>query len=329
MRKASPPRKKKNAGRWLLLVHQLPAKPAYLRVKVWRRLQDLGAVAVKNSVYVLPSGDQSLEDFQWLLQEIERCGGEGMVCEAELVDGLRDEQVRALFDAARDNDYAQLTKELRSVKGQRRAKGQPDLKLQLDRLRQRFDAIAARDFFGATGRMTVEGLLSELERRADAERNAKAPQLTEDAHPVKSLKGRTWVTRQGVFVDRIACAWLIRRFIDEKATFRFVQEKTYRHNPGELRFDMFKGEFTHQGDKCSFEVLVDALPGKGDSALKAIGEIVHDIDLKDEKFGRDETMGVAHVLSGICASHGQDETRIARGSAVFDDMYAQFRTRKR
>src|SRR5437868_14334817 len=87
-------------GRWLLLVHQLPAKPAYLRVKVWRRLQTLGAVTVKNSVYVLPASEQTQEDFEWLLKEVIESGGEGMICEARLVDGLSDTDVRDLFNNA-------------------------------------------------------------------------------------------------------------------------------------------------------------------------------------------------------------------------------------
>src|ERR687883_521577 len=96
------------SDRWLLLVHQLPAKPAYLRVKVWRRLQALGAVAVKNAVYALPATAGAQEDFEWLLREIASGGGEAFVCEARLVDGLTDRQGPAPFDRARDADYEEL-----------------------------------------------------------------------------------------------------------------------------------------------------------------------------------------------------------------------------
>src|SRR6516162_3360456 len=91
--------------RWLLLIHQLPTKPAYFRVKIWRRLQDIGAVAVKSTVYALPANPETQEDFEWLLKEIVEGGGEAMVCEARLIDGLSDAQARALFDTARDEDY--------------------------------------------------------------------------------------------------------------------------------------------------------------------------------------------------------------------------------
>src|SRR6476659_11095690 len=99
------------AHSWLLLIHQLPAKPAYLRVKIWRRLQSMGAVAVKNAVHALPMSEGSQEDFEWLLREIVEGGGEAFLCEARLIDGLSDEEVRGLFDKARDADYGEIVKE--------------------------------------------------------------------------------------------------------------------------------------------------------------------------------------------------------------------------
>src|SRR5258708_39442479 len=102
-------------ARWLLLIHQLPPKPNYFRVKVWRRLQRLGAVAIKNSVYVLPRSDQTYEDFEWVLREIVKDGGDASICEARFVEGLSDGQVEALFHAAREADYAQLAEKLRRL----------------------------------------------------------------------------------------------------------------------------------------------------------------------------------------------------------------------
>ena len=315
---------------WLLLVHQLPAKPPYLRVKVWRRLQGLGAVSVKNSVYALPANDQSLEDFQWLLREIEQGGGEGMICEASLVDGLGDLDVRALFEAARDAEYSEIAKEARELAadlGRPDGNREPaDVKGKLARMRRRYAEVSAIDFFGATGRMTVEALLSDLEGRLDDERQGESVMQAAASVAPESLVGRTWVTRQGVHIDRIACAWLVRRFIDPEARFKFVQAKDYDAGPGELRFDMFRGEFTHVGDRCSFEVLLERI-GCEDPALQAIAEIVHDIDLKDGKFCREQTAGIAHVIAGVCASQSDDMARIERGSAILDDTYQSFRTK--
>jgi len=133
-----------------------------------------------------------------------------------------------------------------------------------------------------------------------------------------------WITREKAKVDRVACPWLIRKFIDPDAGLKFVPAKGYVPDKNELRFDMFDAEFTHQGDRCSFEVLL-AHCGLDDPALEAIAEIVHDIDLKDEKFGREETAGIKTLINGICTETHEDEERIARGSAIFDNLYAVFR----
>ena len=154
--------------------------------------------------------------------------------------------------------------------------------------------------------------------------------MTEERTPSQEamrLKGRTWVTRTGVYVDRIACAWLIRRFIDPSATIRFAPGKGYEPKEGELRFDMFEGEFTHEGDRCSFEVLL-VRAGLNDPALRTIAEIVHDIDLKDAKFGREETAGIAHLITGIATANADDEGRIAQGAPVFDNLYQYFRSKR-
>jgi hypothetical protein len=143
----------------------------------------------------------------------------------------------------------------------------------------------------------------------------------------ESLKGRLWVTRRGVYVDRIASAWLIQRFIDPDARFKFVAAKGYEPEQGELRFDMFDGEFTHEGDRCTFEVLLARME-LTDPALIAIGQIVHDIDLKDGKYGRDEAGGIARLVEGIAVANQDDRQRIERGSVIFNDLYEVFRRKR-
>jgi hypothetical protein len=235
---------------WLLLIHQVPPKPDYLRVKVRRRLQKLGAMPLKNSVYVLPETEEHLEDFQWLANEIIGDGGEATICSATFLSGVADEELNSMF---------------------------------------------------ATPTSTV-------------------PAIRRSERPA----GATWVTRAGVFIDRIASAWLIRRCIDPGAKFKFVPGRRYRPEPGELRFDMYEGEYTHVGDRCTFETLLVAF-GLDDAALAAIAEIVHDIDCKDQKFGRVEAPGVLMVLQGIAHSTDDDHERIAKGSAILDGLYEQLR----
>jgi hypothetical protein len=132
------------------------------------------------------------------------------------------------------------------------------------------------------------------------------------------------VTRKGIYVDRMASAWFIRRFVDPGARFKFVPPKGYKPVSGELRFDMFEAEFTHEGDRCTLEVLIERV-GRQDPALNRIAEIVHDIDLKDSKFGRHETPGIEQVIAGIAMAHKDDEARLNRSSAVFDDLYEYFK----
>src|SRR5437868_5081675 len=190
---------------WLLLIHQIPAKPAYLRVKIWRRLQGIGAVAVKNAVHALPMNEETQEDFEWLLREIVEGGGEAFLCEARLIDGLSDDDVRSLFDKARDADYGEIVKGARSLAKSLakslRPKAKPETlaehRAQAARLRKRLAEVVAIDFFGAIGRETAEGLLSSVETRLN-EDGPVASKGNEDsrAADLGELRSRTWVTRQ-------------------------------------------------------------------------------------------------------------------------------------
>lgn len=307
--------KKTASGRWLLLFHQIPPKPDYFRVKVWRRLQRIGAVPVKNSVWVLPYSDQAVEDFRWLLQEIEEGGGQGSVCRGDFVDGLGDRDVEALFQKARAADYSELAREAKSL--WRKA-----LPGEVARLGHRLAEIAAIDYFGASDRKAADRAMARLEVRL---RVAEPRGARTAGAGVGSgrRRGRTWVTRRGVFVDRIASAWLIRQFIDTEARFKFVAPEGYTPRKGELRFDMFEAEYTHEGDRCTFETLVRRFRLR-DPTLRTIGEIVHDIDFKDTKFGHAETPGVERLLAGIARKHALDTTRLQRGAAVFDSLYQSF-----
>ncbi len=319
-------------GKWLILIHQIPTKPAYFRVKIWRRLQSLGAVAIKNSVYVIPENEETLEDFQWVLREIVQGGGEASICAANFIEGLTDDQIEALFQAARDADYAQITEDIRNVldfapvsASAITDEDKATLEVNLNRVRKRFSSVSSIDFFGAPGRKAAQTLIKRLEDRLkEAEKESEYTKNQIEKPDLAKLRGRTWVTRKGVFVDRIACAWLIRRFIDPEAKFRFVSSKGYRPKTGEVRFDMFEGEFSHERDRCSFEVLVKQFLAF-DLALKEIGEIIHDLDFKDSKFNKNETAGIGGLLIGISSAHETDEARLERGRAIFDGLYEYFR----
>jgi hypothetical protein len=305
---------------WLLLTHHLPPSPAYFRVRIRRRLAAIGAVPVRNAVYALPANDATREDFEWLLREIVADGGEATLCEAAFIDGATDARLRVAFDAERSAAYEAIVEETDRLR--RESIDRADARSILEALKRSLAAAQARDFFRARGRAEAEDAVSilEMELSSQAEEDA----MPGDEHTIEQVSGRTWVTRRGVRVDRIASGCLIRRFVDPEARFRFVDPDGYGLEAGELRFDMFEGEFTHQGDRCTFEVLLGH-SGLTDPALLAIGEIIHDIDLKEERFGRAETAGVASMVHGITATIEQDPERLRRGGEMLDSLYAHFR----
>jgi hypothetical protein len=319
-----------HASRWLLLIHQLPKDPAYVRVKIGRRLARLGAIALKNSVYVLPKTDSTSEDFEWVRQEIVQVSGDATVVEAQLVAGVTDTEIEGKFREAKDVEYAELARELRALQAEaigrrKRALTEEErLRLQSEvaKHENKLKDLRTTDFFGASGCQAVEGLLHELRAKA------APPEVAPKAQPAQlPARGRTWVTRAGVHVDRIASAWLIRRFIDPEARFKLVPPKGYVPQPEELRFDMFEAEYSHEGELCTFEVLclrfeLD-VPG-----LRAIAELVHDIDIKDAKHRRAEVAGLAAVIAGLALLHRDDEVRLARGAELFEALLTYF-ARKR
>jgi hypothetical protein len=318
-------------ARWLLLFHQIPPDPAYLRVKIGRRLARIGAVGLKNSVYVLPLSDAALEDAHWVVQEISGGGGDATLCEARFIEGLTDREVERRFQAARDEDYAELGREARELAkttrkpARPRHEGRAKLEADIARLEKRLEEIASIDFFQAPGREAAVGLVQALRARLapDDEPEISAAEIESKDRYIH----RTWVTRTGVHVDRIASAWLVRRFVDAAAKFKFVPAKGYKPRADEVRFDMFEAEFTHEGDRCTFEVLVERLSIR-DAGVSAIAEIIHDIDLKDARYERSETPGVAAAIAGLCQVHREDDARLEHGFAVLDGLHRYFSRRK-
>jgi len=317
------------AAAWAVLIHHVPPTPGYLRAKVGRRLSDLGAVPLKRAAYFLPWSEEAIEDLHWLRREIVDAGGEAWVMRSAFLGGISDEQAREAFRVARAHDYRELSTEVRLLLDAVR-KGDRDgesLGPDRGRLEKRLAAIRLIDFFGAPGRQETETLMKALERRVTPEvRTVKTKTRKDDALP--SRQARRWMTRPGVRVDRMASAWLIRRFIDPAATFLFA---TAGEPPPQdvLRFDMYEGDFTHDGDLCTFEVLLRREVKLRDRALAAIAEMVHDLDVKDEKYQRPETAGLAAMLEGIIARHGDDLARFAESAIVFESLYQHFKSRGR
>lgn len=319
------------APRWLLLTHQLPNEPSNLRVKVWRKLQALGAMAVKSSIYALPDRASTREDFEWLRKEIVQSGGDATVFSADSVSEKNDEEMVKSFQQARGKDYAELTEGAGSFNekaqaaldgGHLKADALERLEKSWAELQSERDRIAKIDFFGAPARRPAEQELRAGHALLTRARSASVRRPPEPPPPVslKDVKGRTWVTRKSPHIDRLASAWLVRRFVDPKARFKFVAPP-YEARANEVRYDMADAEFTHFGDWCTFETLIHRLK-LADPALAALAEIVHDVDLKDRKFGRPEAAGIALAIRGACQRQSEDQARLEAGIEFFEGVYA-------
>ena len=314
---------------WLVLIRQLPPQPNALRVKIWRRLNRLGAAAIKQSAYVMPLSVQFREDLSWTLKEIRGGGGDRSLSEVRFVEGLTDDQIVSLFQKARKADYEKIIQDANLLLAEWSDDAidlrDPAVKAsaQVNKLHRRLDDAIQIDFFRSSERGTAEMLIKDLEARLSGNPSAPDPAGSTS----EEFKGKTWVTRKDPFVDRIACGWLIRRFVDEKANFKYVDTNAYTPNQGELRFDMFEAEFTHEGGQCSFEV-VTRLLGLQDEGLTALAQVGHDIDLKDNKYGRAETEGLCALLTGLAASQPDDDTRMNLGIQRIENLYAYFSRQK-
>ena len=315
---------------WILLIHQLPPHPTNLRVRIWRKLQKLGAVAVKNSVYVLPFTEKTHEDFQWLKQEINGEGGEATVFRAGAVEGATDREIVTLFCKTRDEEYAQVVGELDGLTGaireQRRgghlsAGRISHYETELDKLHQELERIVVTDFFNASGRAAAIAAYERCQKalRASHGKPAQADVNKGAAVNLAAYLGRRWLTRRNLFIDRLAAIWLIKRFIDAKARFFFVVEGETVE--GAIGFDLYGGEFTHRGEDCTFETMIKHFGLNEDPGLQGLAEIVHDIDLKDNKFNRSEAAGLGAVIRGLAESLKDDRKLTQQTEPIFDGLY--------
>jgi hypothetical protein len=273
---------------------------------------------------VLPARDDCLEDLQWIAQEAVAGGGEACICRAAFAGGLSAAQLADRFRDQAAARYEPVKAELDSVLQKvRQRRGAPpgDLGARLMKLRKQLRDIGRTDFFESTAGREVQTMMKAIEE-AQA-RHTSRRQTSAGRTSRGDLVGRIWVTRRDPKIDRLATAWLIRRFIDPAARFRFVDPTGGTVHAGELTFDMVGAAFGHEGDRCTFETMLVRL-GVSDPALRQIGEIVHDIDLKDARFGRPEAAGVQQMIRGLRQSYPDSDARIAAATPAFDALYASF-----
>jgi hypothetical protein len=305
---------------FLLLIVSLPPSPSSLRVRVWRRLRALGAVALKRTVYLLPDTPDNYEQFQWLGQEIQRERGETILLRVDQIENMSPTDIVRLFHEARDPEYRQLAaryRKLMQTLERKSAAASARVDRDLAQLQKDFQKLRELDFFDAPGRAEVERLREAIDmRKRPAEEPTRRDKPTLD---LRTLRGRRWITRPRPHVDRIASAWLIRRFIDPEATFLFAAPPDFP--PDAIPFDTPGAELSHFGNDCTFETLVKRA-GLRDRRLTHLAEIIHEADLRDGKFPRDEARGIDLAIRGFLAAHPDDHEVLTHGLALFEGLYA-------
>lgn len=317
------------ARRWLLFVHQLPASPSNLRVRTWRRLQQLGAIPVKQAVYALPDTAATREDFEWLKAEVTGAGGDATVFAADNVDTFSDDALVDEFRRARQDGYGALAHEIEAVlarvNAKRRPRGTraPAVGRLIEGFRERLSALERIDFFGSAGRDRAASLVAQLEEMARPPRRVASSPTGVVATDPASYTRRLWVTRPRPGVDRMGSAWLIRRFIDAQARFEFAADRDSLPAADAVAFDMFGVEFGHQGEGCTFETLCTVF-GITDPAVARIAQIVHDLDLKDARFGAPDAGTVGTLIDGLQLTTAEDDLLLERGITLFESLYGAF-----
>ena len=309
---------------WLTLLTTLPPTPTRHRVGVWRKLQRMGAVRLRGSAWILPETPETTERFQWLVQEIQSFRGEVTLLHVERIGNMTEQEVTALFHKARTGEYQAAAQGCRAILSHidRHKANHPtavaQLRGQLDGLKRELDRIQAIDYLTAPVGQRARTLWETTAKRLRAVETRPRPTGSRHRTALPS-RGSTWVTRPRPHIDRIASAWLIRRFCDPDAKFAFADAADAARKG--VPFDVLGADFGHHGEDCTFETVIKRF-GLKDRRVKLIAEIVHEADLHDGKFTCDESTGLDLAISGLAASTPDDHELLERGMAIFDGLYA-------
>ncbi|MEW6713922.1 MAG: chromate resistance protein ChrB domain-containing protein [Nitrospirota bacterium] len=315
---------------WLLFFYSVPSKPVNARMKIWRRLAKAGAVQLKSAVYILPYNEKNYELCQWLVSEVISMKGDGSFVIAEKIETMKDEDIIAVFNNQRGQDYRIIEKSLEEVERKTSSlrkgaamKGGKSLSDQLNKHLREFEDIRKIDFFESTKGIALKKKFDALLKEIKGLTVSNVRQTFEvSPRRIEDYQEKIWATRKKPFVDRMASAWLIKRFIDKKAAFAFIDEKDMETlGKDTVAFDVRRGKFTHAGDMCTFETLVRTFRIK-DKAVKKIAELVHELDMKDGKYNVLEAKGIEDILSGIRKTAKNDAEMLEKGMTVFEMVYA-------
>ena len=307
---------------WLLFILTLQGQQPAVRMRVWRALKALGTAVLRDGVYLLPNRAEFVEPLQAQSDEVTASGGNAQIFEVDARDQQQEVEFRQLFD--RTPDYEKLMPEISGARKEIRELDRAALSARLIRLQRDYEAIALQDFFPGAARDQARDALEDLARAANAvlspdEPHAAAVRIRR-ADPAK-YRGRTWATRARPWADRLASAWLIKRFIDRRAKFLWL--KSPKDCPKRaVGFDFDGAEFTHVGAKVTFEVLLASFALDGDPALAKIGALIHYLDVGGVPTA--EAAGLEALLRGARAALSDDDRLTAEAGKLFDFLYGHY-----
>jgi hypothetical protein len=305
---------------WLVLTATLPTTPSALRVRVWRALKSTGAGTLREGVYVLPATAGTVPDLWNIERTITENGAEAHMLVVPARDDTQEKAFRALFD--RSDLYGELVQSVKEVRGTVKGATEAGLRKSLRGLEQQLSAIQACDFFPGKSAEAAIHVLGALRREIQLRLSPDEPSPTQasiERRALSDFQGRTWATRARPWVDRLATAWLVHRFIDKSPTFLWLAD--VRKCPkSALGYDFDGATFSHVGDKVSFEVVASAFGLHDEPAITKLGELVHFIDVGGIPV--DEAAGVEMLVRGLQARHADDDALLAAALVLFDALYA-------
>lgn len=310
------------APAWLLLITNLPGRNPKLRMRFWRALKAAGAGLLRDGAYLLPNGERSRQVLEKQGAEIRRAGGLIQILSFDAESREQNAGLVALFD--RTEEYAEASERLGGLKSELARLAEPDARQRLAGIAREVAAIATRDFFPAEPRRQMEGALADAEAAVNARFAPDEPHAAHRKTRVrdrKDYRGRTWATRERLWIDRVASAWLIRRFIDPRAKFLWL--KRVRDCPkNAVGFDFDGAEFTHVDSRVTFEVLLSSFNLEQDAGLARLGALVHHLDVGGIPVA--EGPGFVTIMAGARALQRDDDELLKAMTPVLDSLYAGF-----
>ncbi|MCW7541387.1 chromate resistance protein [Aquabacterium sp. A7-Y] len=312
----------RGAASWLLFVVSLPTKSATARMRVWRALKAAGCAALRDGAYLLPGDATRQEALRQLGEECRNEGGNAWLLAVQPLHSDEEAVFRQLFD--RTEDYQTLRRSWKDATATLSGLAAAELLRLQRKLQREYDALRSIDFFPGEGSVEAQAAWAELCARISRLLSPDEPNDTSGAVPrlqATAYQGRTWATRRRPWVDRVASAWLIRRFIDPHARFEWLEQPS--DCPKEaLGFDFDGAAFTHVGERVTFETLMAAFGLEGDAALMRLAALVHVLDVGGEPVP--EAAGFEAVMGGARERVADDDALLDEMSQVLDSLYAHF-----